>query len=213
MTTGIPGLRMEGEKTGNVTGSEVDQDNTAENYQVLHEYHHDSIVDLYKKSDDELKDEDFCIDFPMDVKLDRAKQTQIFATEAAAVVTVEDVLTVDQVLDRLGYPVNDLRNEHEIGLNPDIEMEDFAGQGGTSGGRGGNREFSRGTAKAKQRDSILDELTEKEQDAFLLLENTDLGRRQIDKVLTAFYGNGIGPNKVQILRDHLKKLEKITDGS
>lgn len=227
MTTGIPGLRMEGEKTGAVTGSEVDQDNTAENYQVHHEFHHDSIIELYHKSDETLSKDEFCLHFPLDIKLDRAKQTQIFATEAAAVTTVEDVLTVDQVLDRLGYPphpdpeegkkmysvyVNDLRNEHQIGFNPDIEGgEAFAGQGMPSEGRGGNREFSKGTTKAKERDSFFYELTEKEQDAFRLIEKTDWGRRRINEFLMAFHGSGLGTNKIADLRNELKRLEKITD--
>lgn len=102
--SGFPTMRMEGVQTGTVTGSETDQDNQAENYSSLQERYEPCIIETLNMLDPSLENEDFELDFPMDIKLDRMKQTQIFATEAGAIMTVPDLLTVNEARDRLKYP-------------------------------------------------------------------------------------------------------------
>jgi len=102
--SGAPSMRMEGVQTGTVTGSETDQDNVAELYSNLQERYEPYILKLYKMLDPTLDTTAFELEFPMDIKLDRMKNTQIFSTEAGSVMAVPDLLTVDEARDRLGYP-------------------------------------------------------------------------------------------------------------
>lgn len=102
--SGAPAMRMEGVQTGTVTGSETDQDNMAELYTMLQERYEPAILRLFKFVDPSLDITKFELEFPMDLKLDRMKQTQIFSTEAGSVMAVPDLLTVDEARDRLGYP-------------------------------------------------------------------------------------------------------------
>jgi len=137
--TGYPSMRMEGVQTGTVTGSETDQDNQAEMYATLHERYEDSIVETYYMLDQD--DEDaidpetdiFELFFPMDIKLDRGKQTNIFATEAGAVMTVQDIISVNEARERMGLPLwpDDIGNmtiaEYMDSQTFDLEDEEIPG--------------------------------------------------------------------------------------
>lgn len=97
--SGYPGMRMEGVQTGAVTGSETDQDNTAEQYRGIHENYEDSIIETYHLLDSDTTKFYFELEFPFDIKMDRAKISQIFSTNVQSIVTLPELITVNQALE------------------------------------------------------------------------------------------------------------------
>lgn len=102
--SGYPGMRMEGVQTGAVTGSETDQDNTAEQYRGIHENFEDSIIETYHLLDSNTTKFYFELEFPFDIKMDRAKISQIFSTNVQSIVTLPELITVNQALELMELP-------------------------------------------------------------------------------------------------------------
>lgn len=102
--SGYPGMRMEGVQTGAVTGSETDQDNTAEQYRGIHENYEDSIIETYHLLDSDTEKFYFELEFPFDIKMDRAKISQIFSTNIQSIVTLPELITVNQALELMELP-------------------------------------------------------------------------------------------------------------
>jgi hypothetical protein len=103
-SSGYPKLRIEGLQTGTVTGSETDQDTTAEQYSTLHERYEDPIMDLYRMLDTSLENEEFELEWEFEIKMDKARKSNIFATDSGSVMTVQDIIKVNQGLEILGFP-------------------------------------------------------------------------------------------------------------
>jgi hypothetical protein len=102
--SGYPSMRMEGVQTGTVTGSETDQDNMAENYSVLQERYEPYIIAVHNMLDPTLRGERYELEFELDIKLDKARQSELFNLEANTVETIQDILTINQALERLRLP-------------------------------------------------------------------------------------------------------------
>jgi hypothetical protein len=129
--TGMPQMRMRGVQTGTVTGSEVDQDNTAEVYSTIQESSERHMKDFYQVithfiSDPSLRGKNYEIDWEFDIKMDKKGRSQKLSTDATTVLTLAEIITVNQAMEILELPLLD-GPEGELLLQQWID-QNFPGQ-------------------------------------------------------------------------------------
>lgn len=105
--SGYPKMRINGVQTGAVTGSETDQDSTAEVYSSIQENYEPYFREVYLMLDQsgKLEDEDWDFEWEFTIKMDKQRVAEIFATNANTLVTVPELVTVGQALEALELPM------------------------------------------------------------------------------------------------------------
>lgn len=218
--TGYPSSRTEGVQTGAVTGSETDQDNTAENYAVVQELFEDAFIETYKLLNPDI-DFDFALDFPLDVKLDKGKKSQIFNQNIQSIVTLPEIITLNQAMEMLELTTIDgeegdqtvfeamrrIRGE----INEEV-ADEFPGEEeepetpenlqGMEPVKG-NIELARTRNILKDSDEVDEVTLTKEDFARVLIRSIDSdsgenifgGIRVLNKILKDIYGSGMSNNR------------------
>ena len=107
--TGFPYQRMTGGTSDGKISGDATADKEAEAYSALQEKYEPYMILTLNMLDavEEkrgLVDEDWELDWDIEVKMDRQKRSNMFTTEATAVNQVETLLTVNEAMERLGYP-------------------------------------------------------------------------------------------------------------
>jgi hypothetical protein len=106
--TSFPYQRMAGASTDGKISGDATADKEAEAYSALQEKYEPymmltlNMLDTIEEKRG-LDEEDWELDWDIEVKMDRQKRSNQFTTEATAVNQVKTLLTVNEVMERLGY--------------------------------------------------------------------------------------------------------------
>lgn len=101
--SGIGEARLNGVQQGRVTGSETDQDNFASVQRVRQKTFMDAIVQTYQLAEPQLaKVPKWAIEFPIQIKFDKLKESQVRTTDAQTITALQEILTINHARKMLG---------------------------------------------------------------------------------------------------------------